>query len=164
MKYLLILFIIAVALAPLTHFLPSKRQRQQARMREHAAVEGLFVEFRDLPGSEQDPDMRRGSSQVIYYGKRLPPARGKPRSRRAWLPREEGWRGLGHREAMSETLAGLPASVLAASVDEGSCGVYWREAGEDEDAARIVQQVQAWAAELGSVTRGSREAAADDFS
>ena len=164
MKYLLILFILAVALAPLTHFLPSKRQRQQARMREHAAVEGLFVEFRNLPGTDPDVSARRGSAQVIYYGKRLPPARGKPRSRRAWLPREEGWRGLGHTDALPAALADLPASVLAASIDEGSCGIYWREAGEEDDAARIVRQVQAWAAQLGATSRVSREGAADDFS
>ena len=54
MKYLLILFIIALALAPLTHFLPSKRQRKVAGLREYAAVHGLFVEFRKLPGSERE--------------------------------------------------------------------------------------------------------------
>ena len=47
----LILFVIALALAPLWHFLPSKGQRKAARMREHAAVQGLFVEFRELPGA-----------------------------------------------------------------------------------------------------------------
>ena len=163
MKYLLILFILAVALAPLTHFLPSKRQRQQARMREQAALEGLFVEFRGLPGTDKGDSARGGNVQAIYYGRRLPPARGKPRSRRAWLPREEGWRGLGHREPVPETLLELPAAVLAASVDEGSCGVYWRETGDPDDAGQIVRQVQAWATQLADVSRVPRGSAADDF-
>ena len=49
LTFLLIVFVIALALAPLGHFVPSKRQRAIARMREYAAVHGLFVEFRDLP-------------------------------------------------------------------------------------------------------------------
>ena len=49
LTYFLIIFVIAVALAPLGHFLPSKRQRKVARMREYAAVHGMFVEFRALP-------------------------------------------------------------------------------------------------------------------
>ncbi len=53
MTYLLIIFVIAVALAPLSHFVPSKRQRQIARMREYAAVHGLFVEFRGVPGRDR---------------------------------------------------------------------------------------------------------------
>ena len=66
MKYVLILFVIALALAPLSHFYPSKRQRLVARMREYAAVHGLFVEFRDLPArGEPVPGERR--AQVIYY-------------------------------------------------------------------------------------------------
>jgi len=48
--YLLIIFVIALALAPLSHFVPSKRQRKVVCLREYAAVHGLFVEFRTLPG------------------------------------------------------------------------------------------------------------------
>lgn len=164
MKYLLILFVLAVALAPLTHFMPSKRQRKQARMREHAAVQGLFVEFRDLPGPQVDAALSRSSQQVIYYGKRLPPARGKPRPRRVWLPREEGWRGLEHREPFPDCLADLPAAALAVSVDEGSCGVYWQESGEEEEASQIVELVQAWSGTFRAVSTPRPGEATDDFS
>ena len=54
LKYLLIVFVIALALAPLSHFVPSKRQRHIARLREYAAVHGLFVEFRSLPGTARE--------------------------------------------------------------------------------------------------------------
>ena len=59
MTYLLIIFVIALALAPLSHFVPSKRQREIARLREYAAVEleqaGLAIE-EQLVGR---PDDRR---------------------------------------------------------------------------------------------------------
>lgn len=144
MKFLLILFIVALALAPLTHFLPSKRQRLVARMREYAAVHGLFVEFRDLPSRQSAGDDKERKQQIIYYGKRLPPSRREARQRCAWLRQEDGWRSLQKRVEAPSAAAGLPASVLAISVDEGSCGAYWQEAGSEQDVALIVAALEDW--------------------
>ncbi|MEP4148141.1 MAG: hypothetical protein ABJL54_13040 [Halioglobus sp.] len=148
MKYLLILFVIAVALAPLTHFLPSKRQRQVARMREYAAVHGLFVEFRDLPARASRQGQEKRKQQIIYYGKRLPPSRKEARSRTAWACEESKWTSLTGRAAVPAALEQMPASILAASLDEGSCGIYWLEAGEEADVAQIVSALEAWHGEL----------------
>jgi hypothetical protein len=142
-KYLLILFVIAVALAPLAHFAPSKRQRKVAGLREYAAVHGLFVEFRNLPGG--DRYRPSGPQQVIYYGRRLPPARGRGRGRQAWIYHEGNWRSLKQRVAAPSVLQELPAQVLAASVDEASCGIYWQESAEQEDVERIRGVLQTWA-------------------
>ena len=150
MTYLLILFVIAIALAPLVHFAPSKSQRETARMREYAAVHGLFVEFRDVPGAG-DPrhrDPGRAGHGAIYYGKRLPPARNKGEEARAWRRSEEAWVGIERRWVVPAILAELPPEVLAASVDQGSCGVYWRESGGVENVARIEQVLNTWAARL----------------
>ena len=151
MKYLLILFIIAVALAPLSHFLPSKRQRQQARMRETAAVSGLFVEFRSLPGSASGRQPAGADSgRVIYYGKRLPASlRERPR-RAAWIRDGDTWRALEAGSQPPAILRDLPASVPAASVDEGSCGVYWQEDGGEDEVKVIVGVLEAWLAVLGA--------------
>ena len=73
LKYLLIVFVIALALAPLSHFVPSKRQRHIARLREYAAVHGLFVEFRSLPGTARE----RADGHTIYYAG-LPCQGGQP--------------------------------------------------------------------------------------
>ena len=149
MKILLILFVVALALAPLTHFLPSKRQRQVARLREYAAVHGLFAEFRDLPGSERSVTGNDGRpQQMIYYGKRLSPSRSNPRPRRAWLPREDGWQGLYHRQGPPACTGQLPADILALGQEEGSCGVYWLEPGGEEDVQQIVDALAAWAEDL----------------
>jgi len=151
LTYLLIFFVIVVALVPLTHFMPSKRQREIARMREYAAVHGLFVEFRSVPGraSGRIKSRDRAGHDTIYYGKRLPPAKQKkPEQSQTWLLEAEGWVALGRRLAVPESLVQLPAEVLAASVDEGSCGIYWRESGGVDAVEQIRQVLETWAGQL----------------
>ena len=149
LKYLLILFVLAMAVAPLTHFLPSKRQRQLARMREYAAVHGLFVEFRDLPAVDGLSPAGERAQQVIYYGKRLPPSRGEPRPRRAWVRDTEGWRGQQRRWEAPGAADAMPGSVRALGVDDGSCGAYWLVDGVVEVVEEIVRAVEDWEAALG---------------
>lgn len=158
MTYLLIFFVIAVALAPLSHFVPSKRQREIARMREYAAVHGLFVEFRRLPGSASGRSSAAGSKvraphdpvgrDIIYYGKRLPPARNKGERRQAWLCDGQEWRSLEQRAVLPAPLEVLGVPALAASVDENSCGVYWSEAGGEEPVELIRRCLEDWSAQL----------------
>lgn len=150
MEYLLILAIVALAIAPLTHFLPSRRQRQVARMREYAAVRGLFVEFRDLPGSGRaDAAAQLRPEQVIYYGLRLRPSRGDARRRQAWQQQEGEWRGIGARLPAPPGSELMPAAVLGLGIDEGSCGAYWREQGEEPEVQQIIDALGAWAAAAG---------------
>lgn len=151
MSYLLIFLVIAVALAPLSHFVPSKRQRKVAGMREYAAVHGLFVEFRSLPGAPAKGEVGAVTvprGEIIYYGKRIPPKRGKGSERCSWLLDEHGWRGLDRRHTPPAILPELPATTLAASIDEGSCGMYWQEVGEQADVEEIVRVLEAWSSEL----------------
>ena len=149
MKYLIIVLVIGLALAPLLHFLPSKRQRAIAGLREAAAVAGLFVEFRDLPGER--PAYSTASArdrQLIYYGARLPPSRGKQTRAGSWLRESEQWRGLDRAYITPDQLADMPHQVLAASVDEASCGVYWREDGDAAVVEDIVRLISAWRDEI----------------
>lgn len=150
MEYFLIILVIAVALAPLTHFMPSKRQRKIAGLREYAAVHGMFVEFRNLPGVDSDPARAAGvpKGTIIYYGKRLPPPRRGGSRAGSWLTGKDGWRSFGQRQAVPEPLLALSAHVLAASVDESSCGVYWQEGGTQEQVEQIRATLEAWSGEL----------------
>jgi hypothetical protein len=145
LKYLLILFVIALALAPLGHFLPSKRQRKIARMREYAALHGLFVEFRSLPALSDVPGSPGG---VIYYGKRLPTSRAGPVAAGTWILAGYGWRSVGRRLPVPRQLADLSVEILAASVDEFSCGVYWTESAEEESVEQIKQILECWCVDL----------------
>ena len=150
MEYLIIILVVALALAPLSHFVPSKRQRAVARMRESAALKGLFVEFRQLPGQSRSSGAGSVSSTegVIYYGKRLPPARGSAFPRGSWIRSEDVWRSTRGGDTPPDILTQFPVSVLAASVDEGSCGIYWRESGGPEELVRIISVIEAWASSL----------------
>lgn len=141
LTYLLILFIVALAVAPLAHFLPSKRQRAVARMREYAAVHGLFVEFRDTPVRAGEP---RSSGQVIYYGKRLPASLATPVTSTAWAKTREGWRCVGGRVQTPAPVEALAVEILAASVDPSSCGVYWNETAGEEAVEQIRQALERW--------------------
>ena len=50
--------------------------------------------------------------------------------------------------AAPPVLQSLAAPVLAASVGEGSCGVYWRESGGVDAVELIRQALESWAGEL----------------
>ena len=112
-------------------------------MREYAAVNGLFVEFRDPPGRDRLPAERR--QNLIYYGLRLPPARESARGRCQWLRDGADWRSLGARVPAPAPLSDLPEEVVAVAIDEGSCGVYWQEEGGEERVEQIHRVLQDWA-------------------
>ena len=147
MSYLIILFVIALALAPLSHFVPTKQQRKAARMREYAAINGLFVEFREVPARPGAASTTR-SGNTIYYGKRLKATGLGPQKRIAWLREGERWVGLSRRDPVPAVLSGFPESVLAASADPDSCGIYWQEQGVEATIDQILLALEEMVASL----------------
>jgi hypothetical protein len=141
LTFLLIMFVVALAIAPLIHFLPSKRQRTVAGLREYAAVHGLFVEFRHAPARVAVSAPVR---DVIYYGKRLPTSRAGTVESAAWTQGQEGWRSVGRRLPAPAPLEELSVGIIAASVDQFSCGVYWRETEGEEGVEQIRQILERW--------------------
>jgi hypothetical protein len=141
LTFLLILFVLALALAPLVQFLPSKRQRKIARLREYAAVHGLFVEFRQAPDAGGNA---RAVGEAIYYGKRFPTSRTGTVESAAWIKPQSGWRSVGRRLPVPAPVAELRVDLIAASVDQFSCGVYWTEDGEEEGVEQIRQSLERW--------------------
>ena len=144
MIYLLIFFVLALALAPLLHVVPSKYQRRVARLREFAALQGLFVEFRAIPEGTLTAAESVGHARgkTIYYGLRIPATGRVDRRRLAWVNSEEGWRSLPRGGSVPSPLKDLPKVVFAASIDEGSCGIYWQEAGEEAEIVRIIEVLE----------------------
>ncbi len=150
--YLLIAFIIALALAPLVHFVPSKKQRRVARLREYAAIQGLFVEFRSLPGPRDTAAVRSATQDgnIIYYGRRIPATgRRQEAPTGIWRNGPEGWSSL-LGDAVPGQLSGLPDGILAAGLDENSCGIYWQESGEEADIDQINRVLVDLSAKLSS--------------
>lgn len=148
--YVFIAVVVALAVAPLLHFLPTSTQRRQAALREEAALAGLFVEFRDLPGyGPRLERMSRSERQVLFYGARLGATTDQERRRQSWWRVDGTWRGGPQRLLpIPPALEDLPPSVLAASVDNNSCGIYWRETGDTGDVGRIIRCVTVWRSDL----------------
>jgi hypothetical protein len=143
LSWWIIIIVLLVALSPLWQFAPSRQQRHIARLRESAALAGLFVEFRELPPGARLPAEQ---GRPIYYGRRLPPARrGEPRSG-CWVRDGDEWRGAQRYLQVPPALAELPSSVAVAGIDNGSCGVYWQEGGSEADVAEIAGVLEAWSA------------------
>lgn len=144
--WLLILLVVGLALAPLWHFRPSSRQREQARLRERAALAGLYVELRPLPlPAAAAARLGAADREALCYGLRLPPARGRRRPVRSWWRREDGaWCTVDGAGEPPAAVAALPPWALAAAIDEHGCGVYWREAAGPEAVDAIAAALQAW--------------------
>jgi hypothetical protein len=147
LSYLIILLVIAVALAPLSHFVPTKAQRKVARLREYAAIHGLFVEFRDVPRPKSQASAV-STAHTIYYGRRARGGGRGPERRLVWLWGENGWTGLPRREPVAAELAALPGGILAASADQDSCGIYWQESGDEAEIDQICSVLEALAERL----------------
>lgn len=141
LSYLIIVLVIAVALAPLSHFIPSKSQRKVARLREYAALNGLYVEFRDIPRAGRAAPSGQ-TRNTIYYGKRVVARRGGPEKGLAWLHSDQGWAALSRHDAVLPELSALPEGVLAASADLDSCGIYWNETGDEAQIDQICQALE----------------------
>lgn len=138
MSYWIILIVVAVALAPLSHFVPSKAQRRVARLREYAAVNGLFVEFRDPPGHGSANSQSR-TGQTIYYGKRVRSKGKGPDARVSWRAGSVGWIAQTRGVAIPAQLLELPQGILGASADPDSCGIYWQESGDETEIDKICE-------------------------
>lgn len=145
MAWLIIGLILVVAIAPLTHFMPTKRQKMIANLREQAAVAGLFVSYRKMPvvpGRVADAakDRTGVDEGTLYYGVRwLVPSKQRP-APVTWLRAEQGWQNLARRSVqVPEALTVLPESVYAFSCDAESAGIYWREEGGARDVDSIAK-------------------------
>jgi hypothetical protein len=145
LDWFIVIFVIFLALAPLWHFAPSKGQRRAARLRETAALAGLFVEFRDLPLPPARLErMPRAERQVLYYGCRLRAQRGNPPARVAWWRDGEHWSSHPPRREAPPQARLLPPSVLAIEVSPASCGVYWREEGDEDEVENLARILGDW--------------------
>lgn len=149
MGWWIVLLVVFLALAPLWHFAPTKRQRLQARLRECAALNGLFVELRDLPlPPARLARMPPAERQVAYYGCRLRAAGRIPTRRRAWYRDGDHWSCGSGRDDPPPFVEEIPDSVLAVDLGPASCGLYWREEGTEEDVVSLARRLAAWRDQL----------------
>ncbi|MEM0955973.1 MAG: hypothetical protein AAGI24_17665 [Pseudomonadota bacterium] len=130
MTYLLIFAVLLLALSPLLAMMPTRRQRELARLRQAAASAGLFVKL----------DRDGGEPGQVYYGCRR--QRGDDPAQAATLLRSaEGWALQAGQWRADRTmlLSPLPEAVMRCHEDAREVGVYWGERGAVEDVQVIAQ-------------------------
>ena len=148
MAYLIIVAILILAIAPILHFRPTRRQRLITELRDAALENGLFVEFRkDLIFDKCILRLGAECNDVIFYGLRIPLAVGVDRKKVTWLREEEGWSSTTKFDQCPIFLNSLPIDVLAASADIRCYGVYWTERGNEKDVENISRVLTSWAAD-----------------
>lgn len=130
MAYWIIAGVLLVALAPLQHFWPSKRQRRLAGLREHAALSGLYVELRKLP-IHRKVQIRISEDDArfwVFYGLRVAPKQTPAVG--SWLRSESQWVQLTGDGDLPSSLQELPEGCDIVSITPGSIGFFWAEKGD----------------------------------
>lgn len=150
LKFLLIVFVVMVALSPLLSMMPSRQQRRLAGLREQAAALGLSIQLLDLPtlaGSEPlQPFYRRQRREQEPRGE----------DRQMFLRRESRW-VLNSRTvsaAQNVRLAQFPASVRGLMIDTDGAGVFWDESGDLQELEAIYDLLARWQADGGGSLAG----------
>ncbi len=146
MTYLLIVFVLALALAPIFALMPSKRQKLQMELRDRARQIGLQVLVCDIPQTRRQQVRQQRTEQGVVY-------------RRLWehsemLKKQFQYirvRGDDNPEPMpseikvqlEQLLFNLPDSVRAVDCATVGLGVYWKEEGSQDDVSMIKEQLDA---------------------
>lgn len=156
-QWIMILFVIAaisLAVAPVYWMRPSARQRQLARLREHALKLGLRPELRTTP-----PGLRHagdGDKLMKYQWHR--PEGDWPRHGDSWLATSiagsDGVKSFRWQtkpdyhagpDGLLDTLPEpLPESLYAIEADASGLGFYWHESGDSSRIDDLYQLLQPW--------------------
>ena len=148
MVYLLIALTLFLAVVPILHFRPTRRQRLVTQLRDAALKYGLFVEFRkDDIFNKCNLSSDADRADIIFYGLRIPRSVEIEfkKQKEVWLRDKEGWSCLTENNEFPLFLNCLPNDILAASYDAGCFGVYWTERGEVKDVEKISLSLASWA-------------------
>ena len=149
MVYLLIVLILFLAVVPIFHFRPTRRQRLVTQLRDAALEYGLFVEFRkDDIFNKCNLSSDADRADIIFYGLRIPRSVEIEfkKKKEAWLRDQECWSCLTENNEFPFFLNCLPSDILAVSHDTGCFGVYWTERGQVKDVEKISLSLANWAA------------------
>lgn len=137
MTWVLIIFVVMVALSPLLSMRPSRRQRQLAALREQAALAGMVVQLQQLP---ELPD----SGLQPFYSRRRPREDNQPRPSVVYRRTAQGWLSAQGKiaPAVASLLADMPAGVSHVSSSMACVGAFWDENGSVEDLEQIDRLLQ----------------------
>ncbi len=137
MTWLLIVFIVFVALAPLISLMPTRRQKRLAAIRQAAAVAGLQVQLLEPPGPGVDKRLSACYGLRAQHRQRL----GLTGN---FVSEGDGWRNLDRRGSplLSELAAGFPSGVSHLVLRPDSVMAFWDERGEVAEVETIKQALE----------------------
>ena len=136
--YLIIIFIVAVAIAPLASALPSRAQRREAHLRSYASSLGLTIKFEPAPDVPARFRFEPSPHLVAY---RLRDANVEKDARKELLLINVGGQWI---DSFTESVVQLsghdgPTGAELATVNRGVATVFWNERGDDDDVDRLHQ-------------------------
>ncbi len=154
MTYLFIFLGLAMVIAPLMAFKPSKTVKRQMAFRERAIALGLQVKVADLPQSHRDKVRREAIEQGVVY--RLPFIRRQSLAhinRQCCVNTEQGLEWSGQVEDVVKVLfeaqfQQLTEDTVALELSSVGVGVYWREQGTIERVEQLHQVLDSLRARL----------------
>ena len=131
MTWLLIIFIVFVALAPLMTIMPTRAQKKVVNLREAAAVAGLQVQLQEPPGLALDK--RLSACYGIRVGRQQ-----RMQLEGSFVREETGWRNLDRRgDALPAVKLDFPEGVSHLVLTPDTLLAFWDEHGEIADVERL---------------------------
>ena len=126
-----ILVIIALAAAPLLSALPTKAQRYEARIREHAMQSGLLVKLETPPDVPARFRVSRDSNLVAYRLRRPKPEPSLTKSVLA-VKSDSRWVSVPFEKDLTYLMPILPPGAHIVELCEFTVTLYWDEKGDTE--------------------------------
>ncbi len=155
MLWLLMFFLLVVAISPLMMMRQSPRQRRHSALRSAALGRGVKVSLVARPDGRASGSRGHGGQQYARYWLALEKpqqAAGAVLHRiddNGWESAYPGWvwrdKASDRRRdpVLAELIAQLPVGVLALSWDGGSVGAIWDERGELDDIGALCDRLTA---------------------
>ena len=126
MVYVFIALGLAVVVAPLLSAMPSKKQRRQAALRDHARKLGVRVSMRPVP--EVPARFRfNPSRELICYEQWLAAPYQRAGAPRRYVFAGGMWQPMTGVDPCPDWLLNLPAGALVAERSEKSISIFWDE-------------------------------------
>jgi hypothetical protein len=138
LTWLLIVFIVFVALAPLMTMMPTRQQKQLANIRQAAAVAGLQVQLHEPPGLGANKRLMACYGLRAGHRQRLTPTG-------SFVREGESWRNLDRRGTVLPNTAGhtFPEGVSHLVVAPDQVLAFWDEHGDTGDIDTIKSGLEA---------------------
>ena len=138
LTYFFIVLVVLVALSPLISMMPSRRQRQIAKLRQRAAMCGVQVQLRKPPAPVADSGLQP------FYGRGRQRGDHRVAATAIYHLQGDSWISAAGEPCIehNDLFKRLPDGVSHVYEAAREVGLFWNERGEESDVERISQVLQ----------------------